>query len=179
MQRFGRPDRVLECEAVQRSAQDAIGRYGRHVSGMPLTDTITQAVARGARHGRASRIPASSGVRSRLVRLHGRHAAATFSHVCGPPLRTRHDVVDRVGALAAVLAAVVVAGEDRPARQRGAAVERHLDHVAQPDDDGQGTHKRRGVEHVAVVFDDVGLVGEHEAGGPSRGHDAERLVSWR
>ena len=85
MQRFGRPDRVLECEAVQRSAQDAIGRYGRHVSGMPLTDTITQAVARGARHGRASRMPASSGVRSRLVRLHGRHAAATFSHVCGPP----------------------------------------------------------------------------------------------
>ena len=85
MQRLGRPDRVLECEAVQRSAQDAIGRYGRHVSGMPLTDTITQAVARGARHGRASRIPASSGVRSRFVRLHGRHAAATFSHVCGPP----------------------------------------------------------------------------------------------
>ena len=30
-------------------------------------------------------MPASDGVRSRLRRLHGRHAAATFSHSCRPP----------------------------------------------------------------------------------------------
>jgi len=65
--------------------QDANGRYWRQVSGTPLTDTTTQAVARGARQGRANRIPASSGVRSRLPRLHGRQAAATFSQLCGPP----------------------------------------------------------------------------------------------
>ncbi len=140
-------------EAVQRRAQDASGRYGRQVSGMPLTDTTTQAVARGARHGRASRIPASSGVRSRLVRLHGRQAAATFSHVCGPPFDRGHDVVDRVGALAAVLAPVVVAGEDRPARQRGAADEGHLDHVPQPDHRRARHGQRRRVDHVPVVFD--------------------------
>ena len=34
------PASVFEREAVQRRAQDASGRYGRHVSGMPLTDTI-------------------------------------------------------------------------------------------------------------------------------------------
>ena len=47
VQRSGRSRSVFEGEAVQRRAQDAIGRYGRQVSGMPLTDTITQAVARG------------------------------------------------------------------------------------------------------------------------------------
>ena len=30
-------------------------------------------------------MPASSGVRSRFGRLHGRQAAATFSHPCWPP----------------------------------------------------------------------------------------------
>ena len=73
-------------DAVRRSrTHEASNRYGRHVSGTPLTDTTTHAVDRGARHGRARRIPASSGVRSRLPRLHGRHAAATFSQLCGPP----------------------------------------------------------------------------------------------
>ena len=50
-----------------------------------MTDTTTHAVERGARHGRRSDIPASSGVRSRLERLHGLQAAATFSQVCCPP----------------------------------------------------------------------------------------------
>jgi len=58
---------------------DARGKYRRHVSGTEFTDTTTHAVERGAWHGRASRIPASSGVRSRFVRLQGLQAAATFS----------------------------------------------------------------------------------------------------
>ena len=62
-----------------------MARYGFQASGTRATLTTTHAVARGARHGRARRIPASSGVRSRLGRLHGRHAAATFSHTCSPP----------------------------------------------------------------------------------------------
>ena len=62
-----------------------MARYGFHASGTRATLTTTHAVERGARHGRARRIPASSGVRSRLCRLHGRHAAATFSQECSPP----------------------------------------------------------------------------------------------
>ena len=55
------------------------------LEGTRVTLTTTHAVARGARHGRARRMPASSGVRSRLARLHGRQAAATFSQMCSPP----------------------------------------------------------------------------------------------
>ena len=49
----------------------------------PRRDPRQLARVRGT--GGARRMPASSGVRSRLRRLHGRHAAATFSHSCWPP----------------------------------------------------------------------------------------------
>ena len=90
--------------------------------------------------------------------------------------RPRQDVVDRVGEAAAVLAAVIVAGEHGTTRQRGAAVVRHLDDVAQPDDERARDRQRLGVHERAVVLDDVGLVGQHEARGATGGHDGERLV---
>ena len=62
--------------------QLASARYRFQASGTRLTDTVIQASSFGARGGRASRMPASSGVRSRLRRLHGRQAAATFSQMC-------------------------------------------------------------------------------------------------
>ena len=90
--------------------------------------------------------------------------------------RARHDVIDRVGEPTAVLAAVIVAGEDRTARQRGAPVVRHLHHVAEADDQ-RVRHRDVGrVQQRAVVFDHVGLVGQHQAGGPPRRHHRERLV---
>mgnify|MGYP000550180011 CR=1 FL=1 len=46
-------------------------------------------------------------------------------------MRPGHDVVDRVGAVTAVLAAVVVSSEDRSPGERRPAHVRHLDHVAQ------------------------------------------------
>ena len=41
---------------------------------------------------------------------------------------------------------------------------------------GLGTVSDCGVQERAVVLDDVGLVGEHEARGAAGGHDGERLV---
>ena len=70
---------------TSRTVKSAQARYGFQASGTRATLTTTQADARGAWHGRARRIPASSGVRSRLARLQGRQAAATFSHTCSPP----------------------------------------------------------------------------------------------
>ena len=63
---------------------------------------------------RSRRISASSGVRSRLRRLHGRHAAATFSHTCWPP-RLRGMTWSIESAWPPQYWHVVVAGEDRPA----------------------------------------------------------------
>ena len=159
--------RPLDGVTRDTGGQEAMARYGFHASGTRATLTTTHAVDRGARHGRARRMPASSGVRSRLARLHGRQAAATFSHDVLAAARPRQHVVDRVGGAAAVLAAVVVAGEHGPPRQRGAPVERHLDHVAQPDHERARQDERRRAQLGAVVLDDVGLVGEHQARGPA------------
>ena len=117
----------------QPHRHEAQARYGFQASGTRATLTTTHADARGAWQGRARRIPASSGVRSRLARLHGRQAAATFSHTCSPPREPGQHVVDRLGLAPAVLAAVVVAGEHGPPRQRRPPAVRHLHHVAQAD----------------------------------------------
>ena len=82
---------------------------------------------------RRSTMPHSAGSRSSLRALHGRHDATTFSQVCVPAARAGHDVVEVLGVAAAVLAAVVVAGEHRPPRQRRRGAERHADEVHEPD----------------------------------------------
>ena len=118
--------------------QLARARYGFHASGTRATDTVTQASSR-------RRVRGAGEIHPRLDRC-----AVALAQVARPagrgdvlPLvtaaaRPRHDVVDRVGELTAVLADVIVAGEHRPARQRGAPVVRHLDHVAQADDQRVG-----------------------------------------
>jgi hypothetical protein len=75
--RLGKPTNV--------PAQDARAKYGFHESGTRPTDTTIHASSRGVNGGRANRMFASSGVRSRLRKLHGRHAATTFVHSCCPP----------------------------------------------------------------------------------------------
>jgi hypothetical protein len=72
--------------SVQRlRLQLATGRYARHAEGIRETPTTTHAGDFGATDGRFKNIPASSGVRSRLARLHGLHAATRFSQLCEPP----------------------------------------------------------------------------------------------
>src|SRR5262249_52587589 len=80
MERGGRAGRAREGPG-----QLALARYGFQTSGTRPTATTIHASSRGWRGERSRRMPASSGVRSRLRRLHGRHAAATFSHTCSPP----------------------------------------------------------------------------------------------
>ncbi len=171
----GSRDVQREARTGHDVAQEASGRYGRHVSGMPLTATTTHAVARGARHGR---LQPHAGLVGCAVALGEVARTARRRHVL-PAVRSalgsRHDVVDRVGTLAAVLAAVVVAGEDRPARQCGTADERHLHHVPEPDDRRARHRHRRGADHPTVVLEHVGLLGQDQTGGPLRGHDAEWL----
>ena len=85
-------------------------------------------------------------------------------------------MVDRVGKPSAVLAPMLVAGEHRPARQSRAPVERHLDDIPEPDHHGIGHFEACGVQHRAVVFHQVGLLGEHEAYRTAARHHRERLV---
>jgi hypothetical protein len=86
-----------------------------------------------------------------------------------------HDVVDVLGAVVAVLAAVAVAGEDGPARERHPVAERHPYEVHEADHGGDGEDGPLGVELTTVAGDDLGLVLEHEDDGPAHRHDAERL----
>jgi hypothetical protein len=62
------------------AGQLAAGRYARQASGIRDGPRTTHAGERGATDGRRRLMPASSGVRSRFERLHGRHAATRFSH---------------------------------------------------------------------------------------------------
>jgi hypothetical protein len=72
-------------ETQSMNDYEAWARYCFHTSGTRPTDTEIHANSRGACGWLASLIPASSGVRSRFRKLHGRHAAVTFSQTFMPP----------------------------------------------------------------------------------------------
>jgi hypothetical protein len=74
-------------------------------------------------------------------------------------------VVDGVGRVAAVLTRVLVANEHRTTRHSGAAVIWNLDDISETNHDRIRNAERLGVEVGAIVFDDVGLVGQYETSG--------------
>jgi hypothetical protein len=92
-----RPNKIVRCRNSRMKrlhrlgkptnvpAQEARARYGFHDSGTRPTDTTIHASSRGVNGSRANRMFASSGVRSRLRKLQGRHAATTLVHSCSPP----------------------------------------------------------------------------------------------
>lgn len=79
-QRAGMKSRRATIGHDENFGHEARAKYGFHTSGTRPTEIVTHVSSRGAFGARARRIPASSGVRSRLSRLQRRHAAATFSH---------------------------------------------------------------------------------------------------
>ena len=92
------------------------------------------------------------------------------------PSRTGHDVIDTVGGGTAVLASVAVASHDSATRQSSSPVIRHSHHVTQTNDERRRQCKSFGPHVRAIVFDEVGLVGENEASCSPHRHDAQRLV---
>ena len=88
---------------------------------------------RGVHGAGARRRPLSARSRSSLRALQARHDATTFSQVCCAAARARHHVVDVLGRPVAVLAAVPVAGEHGPARERHPAPVRHPHEVDEAD----------------------------------------------
>ena len=105
------PGSARPSRPPSRPSQRGAARYGFQASGTrPDGDRRPTPAPRRARRRRRC-MPASSGVRSRLRRLHGpARGGDVLPHVLAAAA-ARHDVVDRVGVPAAVLAAVVVAGE--------------------------------------------------------------------
>ena len=112
-----------------------------------------------------------------LADVAGRQAATTLSHVCTPPRLRGHDVVDRVGVGAAVLAAVPVAGHHGPPAEGDAPAVRHVHELAQPHD---RRHRRRRCARRAarapVSWTLSAFSAEHEHDGAPGRHGAQRLV---
>ncbi len=84
-------------------------------------------------------------------------------------------MVEILGRGAAVLAPMVVAGEDSPARQRRRSPEGHPYEVNQAYDCRDRDHPALGVELGAVAVDDLRLLLEHQNDRAARGHDTQRL----
>ena len=133
--------------------------------------------SRGARSGRRrSTIVVSWRSRSRLRTLQGRHAATTFSQVCSPP-RLRGTTWSMLSAATPQYWQRWPSRANTPRRLSGRpAPERHLHEVAQPDHRRHREREVLGVQRLAGVVEDVGLVAEHEHGGSAAGHHAQRLV---
>ena len=159
----------------RRDAPDAAGgrapRRGRSSRRWPRP--------RGWRCGYAEAGP--SGGRAsdeQAVLLAGVARPARRHHVV-PGVRTatgpRHDVVDVLGRPVAVLAAVAVAGEHGPARQRDAVAVRHPHEVNEADHRRHRDVGALGAELGAVARDDLGLLLQHEHDRPAHRHDAQRL----
>ena len=122
-------------------------------------------------------MPASSGVRSRLRRLHGRHAAATFSHTCSPP-RLRGTTWSIESAWPPQYWHRWPSGRTR--RAATSAVRRWYGTLTM--------YRRRMTIGVGTLepcaewssvpssWSRLGLVGQHQADGAADRHDAERLV---
>ncbi len=84
-------------------------------------------------------------------------------------------MIDVLGLAAAVLAAVTVPGEDRPARDRDAGLVRHPDIVDQSDDRRLGELRPGRVQVMARSVHEHRLVGQHQDERSPRGDDRERL----
>jgi hypothetical protein len=84
-------------------------------------------------------------------------------------------VVDVLGRAAAVLAAVVVPGEDRPPGQRDARPERDPHEVGEADHARDGHAEALGVQLGVIARDDLGLLLQDEDDRPPHRDHAERL----
>ena len=121
-------------------------------------------------------MPASSGVRSRLRRLHGRQAAATFSHTCWPP-RLRGSTWSIESACPPQYwhwwaSRAKTARRDSVVRRWYGTFTMYRSRMT------SGVRSSRWAERTSavVVVEHLGLLGQHQAHGPAGGHDAERLV---
>ena len=181
-----RPARRRDCRRRRRRGRrrraGSSGRDGLEVREVRLpggstgpADTISDCVACGATGVRRGAMPHSAGSRSPLRALHDRHDATTLSHVCGPAPRAGHDVVEVLGGAPAVLAAMAVAGEHRPPRQRRAGAERDAYEVHEADHRRHRNRPALGAELGTVAVHDLGLLLQHQHDRPPRRHDAERL----
>ena len=88
----------------------------------------------------------------------------------------RDDVVDRLGRTPAVGAAPAVASEDGAARQAYVCPVGHAHVAGEPDDRWNREDFAGTVEDPVAVGDANSLSGEDKDGGPSDGHDTQRLV---
>ncbi len=136
---------------------------------------ITQRVAWGATGRRWRRRSVSARSRFSLRALHGRQDATTFSQLCSPPRERGIDVVDVLRRAAAVLAALAVAGEHGPARERHAGPVRDPHEVGQPDHRRHREAQALGVELGVVARDDDGLLLQDQHHRPPNRDDAQRL----
>ncbi len=155
---------VVVVELGGAAGHEARGRNGAHNGCGSGTWRHRHQGPSGTRGSKWSRQPSSSIRRSPFCMLWRLQAATTFVHSCEPPATARHDVVDGVGVLEAVRAAVAVAQQQRAPRQGGGShPRRQLDHLVQADD-RRDLHDQRGAAA------DLGLVGDGDGFGPSGQH---------
>jgi hypothetical protein len=92
-----------------------------------------------------------------------------------PTARFRHDVIDRVRDSPTVLAAMIISGEDSPARQRSSAMIRNFDHVEKSDHERIRQAERFRPQQSSVMFDDLSLLVEDETDSATARYDAQGL----
>ncbi len=106
-------------------------------------------------------------------------AATATRHDVVPAVRPtpapRDDMIDVLGLRTAVLAAMPVTNEHRAAGDGDAGLVGDADVVDQADDGRFGEPRPGGVEVLAGAVQQLGLVGEHQDEGSSRGDDRERF----
>ena len=93
-----------------------------------------------------------------------------------PTARTRHDMINRIGGSAAVLASMSIARKHCSTGQRCPSVIRNFDHITQPNNEGGWNGNCCCMHPRTVIFHDVCLVRQHQTHRPTGGYDTERLV---
>jgi hypothetical protein len=73
-------------------------------------------------------------------------------------------MIDGIGHLSAVLAAMIVAGEYRPSRQSRTRSPWRAHHVPQSDNEGHRHSDRRRAEAPVVCLHNISLLGDDKAG---------------
>ena len=101
----------------------------------------------------------------------GAVAATTASNNVGPDVassaRARHDVVDVLGFLIAVLATPVVPSEYGLSGYWGLSAVRHLDEIAQSDNGRKGNAASLATNHIIAFGQNVYLLAKSEDDGPA------------
>jgi len=85
-------------------------------------------------------------------------------------------VIEVLGAAAAVLAAIAVAGEEEGVRHLAAEAARHVNELHEPDDRGARQREAlRAHEPPWIALDDFCLAVEHKPKRPTHGYHGQRL----